>query len=180
MPSVFFMDMRTYGKDFEEYYNRAKNEHGVRFVRSRIHSVEPFGEGDLRINYVDEKGDLKREIFNLVVLSVGFQVGRETVELAHRLGIELDQYDFARTNSFMPVATNRSGVYVCGALQGPKDIPQSVMEASAAAAASSALLSDTRWSRTKTKRCRQKPISQANRHVSVSLSASVEFNIGGL
>jgi len=148
---IFFMDMRTYGKDFEEYYNRAKNEHGVRFVRSRIHSVEPFGEGDLRINYVDEKGDLKREIFNLVVLSVGFQVGRETVELAHRLGIELDQYDFARTNSFMPVATNRSGVYVCGALQGPKDIPQSVMEASAAAAASSALLSDTRWSRTKTK-----------------------------
>jgi len=58
---IFFMDMRTYGKDFEEYYNRAKNEHGVRFVRSRIHSVEPFGEGDLRINYVDEKGDLKRE-----------------------------------------------------------------------------------------------------------------------
>lgn len=88
---IFFMDMRTCGKDFEEYYHRAEHEHGVRFIRSRVHSVDPVGEGDLKIDYVDEKGCRRTEIFNLVVLSVGFQVGTETVQLAHRLGVELDR-----------------------------------------------------------------------------------------
>jgi len=147
---IFFMDMRTCGKDFEEYYNRAKHEHGVRFIRSRVHSVNPVGEGDLEIDYVDEKGCRKTEIFNMVVLSVGLQVGMETIGLAHRLGIELDRYHFVQTDSFQPVCTNRPGIYVCGALQGPKDIPQSVMEASAAAAVSGALLSNSRWTRTET------------------------------
>ncbi len=148
--AIFFMDMRTCGKDFEEYYHRAEHEHAVRFIRSRIHSVNPLGEGDLEINYVDEKGRCRTENFNLVVLSVGFQVGMETIRLAHRLGVELDQYNFVRTDSFQPVSTNRPGVYVCGTLQSPKDIPQSVMEASAAAAAASTLLSDKRWSQTRT------------------------------
>ncbi len=146
--SIFFMDMRTCGKDFEEYYDRAGNEHGIRFIRSRIHSVVPVGDGDLAIDYVDERGNLKSEVFNLVVLSVGFQVGRETVRMAQRLGIELDAYHFAKTSNFLPIATSRPGVYVCGSFQSPKDIPESVMEASAAAAASGALLSETRWSRT--------------------------------
>ncbi len=120
---IFFMDMRTCGKDFEEYYHRAQHEHGVRFIRSRVHSVDPVGEGDLKIDYVDEKGCRRTEIFNLVVLSVGFQVGAETVQLAHRLGVELDQYHFVKTGSFQPVSTNRPGVYVCGALQGPQGHP---------------------------------------------------------
>jgi len=149
--SVFYMDMRTYGKDFEDYYNRARDEHGVRFIRSRVHTVDPVENGDLRIRYTDEKGELKEEFFNLVVLSVGFQVGQDTIELGKRLGIELNQYDFAKTGSFMPVAASRPGVFVCGAIQGPKDIPQSVVESSAAAAASSVLLSESRWTRTKTK-----------------------------
>jgi heterodisulfide reductase subunit A len=147
--AIFYMDMRTYGKEFEEYYMRAEKEYGVRFIRSRIHSVEPVGDGDLNINYVEENGKAKSEKFNLVVLSVGFEVGDQTVELAHRLGVELDKYSFAKTESFMPVTTSRPGIYVCGAFQGPKDIPQSVTEASAAAAASSVLLNDTRWTQTK-------------------------------
>ena len=149
--AIFYMDMRTCGKEFEEYYHRAENEHGVRFIRSRIHSVEPVGEGDLKVNYVESGGELHSEVFNLVVLSVGFQVGREAIELAGRLGIELDKYNFASTDSFMPVATSRPGIYVCGGLQSSKDIPLSVMEASAAAAASSALLKDARWTQTQTK-----------------------------
>jgi heterodisulfide reductase subunit A len=147
-PTIFYMDIRTYGKDFEEYYNRARDEHGVRFIRSRIHTVNPVKDGNLEITYIDDSGKLKSEIFDLVVLSVGFQVGEETVKLAGRLGIELDKYNFARTDSFAPVATTREGVFVCGAIQGPKDIPQSVMEASAAAAASSVLLSESRWTQT--------------------------------
>jgi heterodisulfide reductase subunit A len=149
--AVFYMDIRTYGKDFEEYFNRARKEHGVRFIRSRVHSVEPMGDGDLEIRYVDEKGSLQSEVFDLVVLSVGFQVPEETVDLASRLGIDLDRYNFARTTSFQPVSASIPGVYVCGALQGPKDIPQSVTEASAAAAASGRILSDVRWSLTQTR-----------------------------
>jgi heterodisulfide reductase subunit A len=147
--AIFYIDMRTHGKDFEQYYTRAEKGHGVRFIRSRIHSVDSLGNGDLTINYVDERGKPEAENFNLVVLSVGFEVGRQTVELANRLGIELDTSRFAKTQSFMPVATSRPGIYVCGAFQGPKDIPQSVTEASAAAAASGVLLANTRWTETR-------------------------------
>jgi len=149
--AIFFMDMRTYGKEFEQYYNRAREEHGVRFIRSRIHSIEPHGECDLTINYTDEGGEPKSEVFNMVVLSVGFEVGEDTRRLAEQLGIELTRHHFARTDPFMPVAASRPGVYVCGTIQGPKDIPQSVMEASAAAAACSSSLSDVRWTRMRTK-----------------------------
>ncbi len=143
--AIFFMDMRTYGKEFEQYYNRAAEHHGVRFVRSRVHSVEPIGDGDLRVTYADESGELKNETFDLVVLSTGLEISKETEDLAHRLGIDLDEYRFVRTDSFHPVASSVPGVYVCGSMQGPKDIPQSVTEASAAAALSGALLSESRW-----------------------------------
>ncbi len=148
--AVFYMDIRSYGKDFERYYERAR-EHGIRFIRSRVHSILPSGDGDMELQYVDEKGQLKSEVFNMVVLSVGFQVSRETMELAKRLGVELDSHHFVKTESFTPVATSRPGIYVCGSIQGPKDIPQSVMEASAAAAASGVLLTDSRWTQTKKK-----------------------------
>jgi heterodisulfide reductase subunit A len=146
--TIFYMDMRTYGKAFEQYYTRAQKELGVRFIRSRIHSVETSGEGDPKIRYVDDTGKSKDEIFDMVVLSVGFEAGKQIIELARRAGVELDEHHFAKTDSFHPVATSRLGIYACGSFQGPKDIPQSVIEASAAAAASSALLKESRWSQT--------------------------------
>jgi heterodisulfide reductase subunit A2 len=76
MPPIFYMDMRTYGKEFERYYNRAKDEQGVRFIRSRVHSIEPAepGSDDLRIEYVDESGQVHGEVFDMVVLSVGLTI----------------------------------------------------------------------------------------------------------
>ena len=144
--AIFFMDMRTYGKEFEQYYDRASRRHGVRFIRSRVHSLEPVGDGDVKIFYVEESGTLNSETFNLVVLSTGFEVSPDSVDLARKLGVDLDEYRFAKTDSFRPVATSVPGIFVCGVIQGPKDIPQSVTEASAAAALSGALLSDSRWS----------------------------------
>jgi len=76
---------------------------------------------------------MKEETYNMVVLSVGLQIQPDTAQLAKLLGIELDKYNFAETNTFAPVATSRPGIYICGVLQGPKDIPGSVTEASAAA-----------------------------------------------
>jgi len=149
--AIFFMDMRTYGKDFERYYNRAREEQGVRFIRSRIHAIHAGNEGALNISFADEDGTAKQEAFDMVVLSVGLQPSKDSVALAERLGIELNHYRFAETTSFDPVKTSRSGIYVGGAFRDCKDIPISVMEASAAAAAAATPLTDSRFTLTKTK-----------------------------
>jgi len=149
--AIFFMDMRTFGKEFEQYYNRAKDS-GVRFVRSRIHTVESVPENDdLHLTYATETGEMVTEEFEMVVLSVGLESSPEVRNLAGTLGIELDHYNFATTSSFAPVATSKPGVYVCGVLQGPKDIPLSVMEASAAAGAAASNLSSARHTLVKEK-----------------------------
>ena len=90
--AIFFMDMRTYGKDFERYYNRAEEETGVRFIRCRVHSIVPAAPGsdDLSIEYVDEAGKMHAEIFDLVVLSIGLEISKESKALAERIGIEVD------------------------------------------------------------------------------------------
>ncbi len=150
--AIFFMDMRTYGKEFESYYERAKNEKGVRFIRSRVHSIiEDPATGDLSMRYVDESGTVLEETFDLVVLSVGMETSPELVDLAGRLDIELNDDRFAKTGAFTPVTTSRDGIYVCGAFQEPKDIPYSVMEASAAACGAEATLAGSRGALTKAK-----------------------------
>jgi len=134
--AVFFMDIRTFGKDYEKYYLRAKDREGVRFVKSRIHTVYDDPEThDLILAFADDSGRMQRERFDMVVLSVGLQASTSSIELAKRLGVELNKYNFAAADPFRPVATSRAGIYACGIFQGPKDIPASVTEASAAAGA---------------------------------------------
>lgn len=149
--AIFFIDMRTYGKEFEQYYNRAR-ESGVRFVRCRVHTIDPVaGSDNLQIRYVTEDGRAEKEEFDMVVLSVGLESNPGAAELAEKLGIEMDHYRFARTGSFAPVSTSIPGIYACGAFQGPKDIPYSVMEASAAAGAAASRLAEARHSLVKEK-----------------------------
>ncbi|MBS1237069.1 MAG: 4Fe-4S ferredoxin, partial [Deltaproteobacteria bacterium] len=142
--AIFYMDMRTYGKDFEKYYNRAEEESGVRFVRSRVHSIEPVADENLRIRFASDSGEVKEEDFDMVVLSVGLAPVQGVTELAGKLGVALNEHQYAMTSSFAPVKTSRDGVYVCGVFQSPKDIPHSVMEASASAAASTEVLAAAR------------------------------------
>jgi heterodisulfide reductase subunit A2 len=144
--AIFFMDMRTSGKDFDKYHQRALDQ-GVRFIRSRIHSLDQVaGTDNLQVRYVREDGRVLTETFDLIVLSVGLEVAPEVVGLSRRLGVDLSAHQFAQTSPFTPVSTSRPGIFVCGAFQGPKDIPQSVTEASAVAAAASELLADARHS----------------------------------
>ena len=133
--SVFYMDMRTFGKDYERYYERSRNASGVRFVRSRPHSVfRKPGEDQLSVTFAAEDSSaMKEESFDLVVLSTGFRVTDDLRRTAESLGIELNAHGFARTGGFDPVATSRNGVYVCGMFEGPKDIPETMIQASAAA-----------------------------------------------
>jgi heterodisulfide reductase subunit A len=137
--TLFYMDMRTSGKDYELYLQRAVNDYGVRLVRARPHTVEPIIEagkasGDLQIRYPSEaESSFQTEVFDMVVLATGFRVSPETKELAQKIGIDLNEHDFARTGSFDPVATSKPGIYVCGMFQSPKDIPDTMVQASAAA-----------------------------------------------
>ncbi|RLA92932.1 MAG: hypothetical protein DRG69_08045 [Deltaproteobacteria bacterium] len=145
-PTIFYIDVRAFGKGFDLYYERARSEHGVRFVRSMVSQVveDPETKG-LLVHYVDEAGRLRREEFDLVVLSVGLGPSRDALELARRLGVELDPYGFCSTSPSQPLSTSRPGVYVCGAFQGPKDIPEAVAQASGAAASAAAEVASARW-----------------------------------
>ena len=148
---IFFMDMRTHGKGFESYYQRARQE-GILFRRARVHTILPDreSEGGLVLTWGDEEGKIHESRFDMVVLSVGLEPDPEVMALSERLGVELDPDMFVLTEGFSPVATSRPGIFVCGAASEPKDIPQSVMEASAAALEAERLLSPVRWSETKT------------------------------
>ncbi len=144
--AIFYMDMRTPRKDFEKYYQRVIGQ-GARLIRSRLHSVEALGNsGDLKLTYVTEDGQVNHETFDLVVLAVGMEIPPATRELAKTLGVQLSRYNFVEHSCFEPVSTSRSGIYACGVVTGPKDIPQSVREGSAAAAAASRHLAPARGS----------------------------------
>jgi heterodisulfide reductase subunit A2 len=150
--AIFYIDIRTHGKDFERYYNRAREEMGVRFIKSRISSVVPAGDtGNLIIRYTDEAGRRVEEEFGMVVLSVGLCTSDSSSELARKIGVELEASGYPVSSSFGPVETSKRGVFVCGAYQSPKDIPSSVMDASACAGAVGSRLSVSRKTLTKTK-----------------------------
>jgi heterodisulfide reductase subunit A len=178
--TIFFMDMRTYGKDFERYYDRAREEYGIQFIRSKIFKVEERdGTGNLAVKYLTEDNELKSEEFELVVLSAGFQPSPESVELARKLKVQLNKYGFCHTDAFSPVETSRPGIYVCGAFQGPKDIPETVMQASGAAGSVSMLLAPARNTLTTKKEYpAEKDVSEEEPRIGVFI-CHCGINIGG-
>jgi heterodisulfide reductase subunit A len=142
--TIFYMDIRAYGKEFDKYYNRAREEYGVRFVRSRVAGVtEDPSTNNLFTHYVEEE-EPKTEEFDMVVLSLGMQPPKNMEKLAEVLGIKLNKYNFCQTDAFSPVETSKPGIFVCGAFAAPKDIPESVAQASAAAAKASSLIASER------------------------------------
>jgi len=143
--TIFYMDMRAFGKGFDQYVERAKKEYGVRYIRSRVSHLkeEPITK-NLIIHYETEEGEMVSEEFELVVLSVGLEPPKENEELSKLFGIELNPYGFAKTSHFTPLQTSRPGVFVSGAFSGPKDVPETVAQASASAALASSLLTEAR------------------------------------
>jgi len=151
--TIFFMDMRAFSKGYEAYYHRAQEQYGIRYVRCRISSVkeEPLSH-DLLVRYAaggingNGRGSEKvvEEPFDLVVLSVGMEISPEVRDLGRRLGIELDDYGFCHTVQFQPLQTSKPGIYAVGPFREPKDIPETVTEASGAAALAGGLLAPAR------------------------------------
>jgi heterodisulfide reductase subunit A-like polyferredoxin len=144
-PTIFYMDIRAHGKDFDRFVNRAKNEYGIRYIRSMPSSIKEIQPSkSLLIKYVQADGSLIEEEFDMAVLSVGLVPPKDAGRLAKALGIDLEGHGFAKTTPENPVQTSRPGVFVCGAFAGPKDIPETVMEASGAAACVEGLLAPQR------------------------------------
>jgi heterodisulfide reductase subunit A len=178
--TIFYMDIRAYGKEFDKYYNRAREEYGVKFVRSRVAGVtEDPSTNNLFAHYVEEEKP-KTEEFDMVVLSLGMQPPKNVKKLAEVLGIKLNKYDFCRTNSFSPVETSKPGIFVCGAFAAPKDIPESVAQASAAAAKASSLIASERGKLVAIKEYPpERDISQEEPRIGVFI-CHCGINIGGI
>ncbi|MFZ5643959.1 MAG: NAD(P)-binding protein [Bacillota bacterium] len=143
--TIFYMDIRAYGKDFEKYYNRAKNNYNVKYVRTMISTVkEDPNNNNLRLCYRTEDGAILEEEFDMIVLSAGLKPHDDTLKMAGILDVKLNQYNFCQPESLTGVITSRPGIYVAGTFCGPKDIPETVMQASAAAGDAAALLAPVR------------------------------------
>ena len=147
--TVFHNDVRTYGKGFEQYYRQVSQMPGVRYIRSLVSAVKEMQRTrNLLIRYWSEDNVVREEEFDLVVLSVGMIPSPSALELATKLGVEIDDHGFCRTSPFSPSSTSRAGVFVAGVFAGPADIPDSVTRACAAASSSAQLLSNVRGSLT--------------------------------
>ena len=139
--TIFHNDIRSYGKDFERFYQRAEKLPGVTFTRSYVSvSGEDPVTKNVKIRYATTDGGVKEEEFELVVLSVGLNPPKGAKELAQKFGVELGPQGFCKTNPVNPIETTRPGVFISGAFRGPMDIPEAVMTASAAGALSGQFL----------------------------------------
>ncbi len=148
--TVYFSDMRTHGKDFDLLFNQARDQHDIQFIRARVHSINPGPDANtLQIHYANEQGKQVDKSVDLAVLSIGVETPAATLELAEKLGIHVTSDRFASISALMPVSSSRDGIFTCGAFNGPRDIPQAVIGGSAAAACTSRLLQDARYSLTK-------------------------------
>lgn len=144
-PTIFAMDVRAFGKDFDKFVERAKTEYGIAFRYARVSDVVRDQQtGENVVIFADESGALRQERFDLVVLSVGLKPSEQSKRLARALGARLNEFGFIWTEALRPLATSREGVYAAGAATGPRDIPETVIQASAAACESARLLASAR------------------------------------
>lgn len=145
-PTVFYMDTRTFGKGYDEHYERARSEYGVQYIRSAISRIyEDPDTKDLDITYTGAQGTVVTETFDLVVLAVGLRPSKQLGGLTRVMNVTPNEYGFVGTAAMSPLATSRPGIYVCGGSAAPRDISETVIEGSAAACAAASSLADMRW-----------------------------------
>ena len=131
---LYYMDIRAFGKGFERYYNMAEDTKGINFKRNRIAEVEKNQDSDqIIIKYLDQDDNIEEENYDLVILSVGLKPNQEVSEMMKRLKIRVNKFGFAAVDEVNPLKTSREGVFACGVITGPKDIPESVIQASGSA-----------------------------------------------
>ncbi len=133
--SIFYMDLRAYGKDFQQYYQKAQNM-GVRYVRSRPSNVYENEDKSITLVYENTMtSEVEEEVFDLLVLSTAVVPSPGNRKLAKVLGVEVDEHGFFLQRDILlePTKSTREGIFLAGCSQAPKDIPDSVAQASGAA-----------------------------------------------
>ncbi|OGL49451.1 MAG: hypothetical protein A3H37_10100 [Candidatus Schekmanbacteria bacterium RIFCSPLOWO2_02_FULL_38_14] len=141
---IFFIDLRAHGKGFDDYCERAE-KNGVIYTRCRPSSVKEIpATKNLGVQYQEETGKILNKEFDLVILSCGIVPRKDVKELSDKFGIELDKFNFCGSSKWQPLETNRKGIYACGPFLEPKDIPETVIQASGAASKSIELLAEER------------------------------------
>lgn len=178
---IYFIDIRTFGKGFEEYYLRAQ-EQGIKFLKGRVALInEDPDTANLNVTFENtETGKISEETFDLVILSIGLTPSNYAIEMSKKFEIELNKYNFCLTKPFSPLETNRKGIYVCGTYSGPKDIPETVAEASGAAGLVSSLL---RTEKNKLVTTKEYPPELSNENQEPRIGAFIchcGINIGGV
>ncbi len=138
--TYFVMDVRTFGKDFERYRDRAVSQGGLRIIRSRPHSMMPGDDGSVNIQWISDDGQSHVEGFDMVVLATGVRPPKGMEKLARAADIELNDWGFADSNEFTPARSSRLGVYIAGSFGWPKDISESVIQSGAAALGASRMI----------------------------------------
>jgi len=151
--AVFHNDIRSFGKGFEDFYNRCQKMEGTRFIRKRISSIKENKENNnLIITYASDNHTIQEEEFEMVVLSVGMSSPEGNKALAQIMGLDVNEYGFCKTDSLSPSEiANRPGIFPAATFTGPMDIPDSISSASGAAAAAAQLLSSQKGTLTQVK-----------------------------
>ena len=141
--SIFIMDERAFNKEYSTYFSRARERHDITYTRCRVSSIrEDPQTHDLILQYAMPYGQPVEERFEMVVLATGLQPPESAAHLGKMLGIQLNEYGFCQTDKFTPLQTTRPGVFVCGAFSSPKEIVETIIDASGAAAEVMRLLND--------------------------------------
>lgn len=132
---IFYMDLRTVGKGFEEYKVRGEKVSGLKYVRGRVAEILEDDEHNPIVYYEDtEERRVKSMTLDMVILATACSAPKGVNPLAEMLGVELDENNFIKTHPNRPLDTSVPGIFSCGCAQGPLDIPESVAQASSAAA----------------------------------------------
>ncbi|HEY70688.1 MAG TPA: CoB--CoM heterodisulfide reductase iron-sulfur subunit A family protein [Anaerolineae bacterium] len=155
---IFTMDERAFNKEYNFYYQKARDDFGINYTRCRISSVDEdpetgevilrFPAGRIHEEAAHGQGAIQEERFDLLVLTVGIRPPKDAVKIAQQLGINLNEYGFCETDKFAPLSTSRPGVFVCGAFASPKEIAETILDASGAAAEAMRIMHDQLGSRT--------------------------------
>jgi len=134
--NIYYMDIRAYGKDFQQYYDHAKDL-GINYIRGRPSNVYENKDKSVTIKYKDTlTGEVKEDTVDMLVLSTAIKPSEDNKKLGKVLGVDVDENGFFKQQSLLtnPIQSTKEGIFLAGCIQGPKDIPDSVAMASGAAA----------------------------------------------
>lgn len=178
---IFVMDVRAFGKGFDDYYERAKSKYDIQYIYTRPSCIrQDFKTHNLLLEFAEDGRNWSEGEFDMVVLSSGLCSSDGAAKLAEVCGIELNEYKFAQSADFVPTSSSRNGIYLAGLFEGPKDIPESVIQASGAAAQAMELLADVRGTQVEDKEYpREKDVSTEEPRIGAFV-CHCGSNIGGV